>query len=127
MNKAPQQPVILRHPHRTWLTPKGEVVTPPAVTKENEPVTRIGVSFTAKVIDTGTDEDISVYPTLKSNLETGSLKGIQHDIEQVYYDHLRWQDGIKPDIETLKRNVNAGIWAIDVKMNEPNLEPAVSH
>jgi hypothetical protein len=120
MKKALHQPVILRHPHRTWLTPKGQVVTPHHVTEEHDPEPLVELRFTAKVVDTGTEEDISSYPVLKGSLSVNKNDSFQHQAEATYYEQLRWQDGDghKPDIELLKRNVNAGIWAIETEFEK---------
>ncbi len=122
MNKPLNIPVIPRHPHRTWLTPKGEVVADHPVTHhEQEPDPARELSFHARVLDTSTEDSVTTYPELQGSITVHKNDSFVHRAEQSYYEMLRWVDS-NPDIELLKRNVNAGIWSIQVDMEVDSVD-----
>jgi hypothetical protein len=112
-------PVVLRHTHRTWLNSKGQVVS--ALPGETTEPRTVSIKWEARVLDAATEQPIEGFPTLSG---TDTLEQHAHHesaLEELYYERLRWVDGDKPDIEQLKQNVNAGIWTLDIQMEDPTL------
>jgi hypothetical protein len=104
------QPVVLHHPHRTWLNIKGQVVAGTAPTTHDEPVT---LKWTAKVLNADTDQPVDTYPELSGEVTVHTHSNRDIAIEDAYCQKLRFVDGSKPDVELLKTNLNLGLWLID--------------
>jgi hypothetical protein len=112
-------PLYLRRNKRTWLTVGGEVVDS---SKASQPAPRTRVEWEATVVETTTNQAIEQYPRLTGNDVVRSDDGhSEQEIAQLYIEKCRFIDGVKPDIDLLKNNVNAGVWSIstEIKENRP--------
>lgn len=111
-------PLTLYHRpnRRVMVTPQGGVMLP------SRPGTKAQIAWEGFVVETATNDPVAVYPTLSGSDVIHSNRGqAGQEIVQLYIDKCRFVDGVKPDIELLQKNVNAGVWevATQVKGTKP--------
>jgi hypothetical protein len=110
-------PVFMRSMHRTWTNASGRIVT--AQQEAPKAPTVKTVKWEASVVDTATDHPIESYPTLTGETTVTSDVDSDREVTTAYINKCRFVDGEKPNVTLLQQNLNAGLWDIDIKTDEP--------